>query len=186
MSTDRAGFPGSCDISDTCDELGIPAVRTGLLRPVWPGPPVLGPVSTLTLSAEIGGDPLADVLSALGAMPPGGVALIDLGGRVDLQCWGGRTTAAARHAGLVGALVNGAVRDSGELRGLEFPTFARGTFPARAKGRLGFRGVGHDVRLGGEVVRNGSAVVADDDGLVFFPYDTLPDVLSRARDMASS
>ncbi len=179
-------FPGSCDVSDACDELGIPAVRTGGIRPVWPGCPALfGRVRTLTLAPDATADPLSDVLAALTEIPAGDVAFIDLDGRLDVQCWGGRTADAARRAGVAGALVNGAVRDVSALRSLEFPTFALGTYPARAKGRLRYCGSGHDVVLGAGIVRSGSAVVADDDGLVFFPYETARDIVARARELAA-
>lgn len=177
--------PGSCDVSDACDDLGIPAVRTGSLRPAWPGcPPLFGRVRTLTLTTDPAGDPLPELLAALTAIPAGDVAFIDLHGRSDAQCWGGRTAAAARRAGLVGALVNGAVRDTAALRALACPTFALGTYPGRAKGRLKFCGAGGDVRLGNHIIRSGSAAVADDDGLVFFPFDLAAEVFARARDLA--
>lgn len=185
MKRAREPRPGSCDISDACDDLGIPAVRTGILRPAWPGcPPLFGRVRTLTLAADTAGDPLPDLLAALTAIPAGDVAFIDLDGRFDAQCWGGRTAEAARRAGLSGALVNGAVRDTAELRSLAFPTFALGTYPGRAKGRLKFCGADRDVMLGTQLVRSGSAAVADDDGLVFFPFDLAADVFARARDLA--
>ncbi len=178
-------IPGSCDISDACDDLGIPAVRTGSLRPAWLGcPPLFGRVRTLTLTPDPDGDPLPDLLAALTAIPAGDVALIDLEGRPDAQCWGGRTAQAARRAGVSGAIVNGAVRDTAALRSLSYPTFALGTYPGRAKGRLKFSGADRDVLLGDQIVRSGSAAVADDDGLVFFPFDVAVEVFARARDLA--
>jgi regulator of RNase E activity RraA len=178
-------FPGSCDVSDACDDLGIVAVRTGGLRPVWSGcPALLGRVRTLTLAPDPDADPLPEVLAALAAIPAGDIAFVDLDGRTDVQCWGGRTAGAARRAEVAGALVNGAVRDVAALRSLAFPTFAVGSYPARAKGRLRFRGTGNDVVLGAGTVRSGSAVVADDDGLVFFPYEAAGEVLARARVLA--
>jgi regulator of RNase E activity RraA len=188
MRLASAPFPGSCDISDACDDLGVPAVRVGGLRPTWPGcPALLGRVRTLTLTptSDAAADPLPEVLAALTAIPTGDVALIDLDGRSDVQCWGGRTATAARRAGVAGAVVNGAVRDVDALRSLDFPTFALGTYPARAKGRLTYRGAGRDVVLGTEIVRSGSVVVADDNGLVFFPFEVATDVLARARDLAA-
>jgi len=178
-------LPASSDISDACDDLGIPATRTGSLRPAWLGcPPLFGRVRTLTLASDPAGDPLPDMLAALTAIPAGDVAFIDIEGRSDAQCWGGRTAEAARRAGVSGAIVNGAVRDTAELRSLAYPTFALGTYPGRAKGRLKYCGSDRDVVLGTQIVRSGSAAVADDDGVVFFPFELAVEVFARARDLA--
>jgi regulator of RNase E activity RraA len=153
---------------------------------MWPGcPALLGRVQTLTLRSDAVGDPLPEVLAALAAIPSGEVVFIDLDGQPDVQCWGGRTAKAARLAGVAGALVNGSVRDVAALRSLAVPTFALGVYPARAKGRLGYCGAGQDVVLGTEIVRSGSVVIADDDGLVFFPYESAAEILARAHDLAA-
>jgi regulator of RNase E activity RraA len=187
MPVPAGAIPPTCDVSDACDDLGIPAVRVGGLRPMWPGCRALyGRVRTFTLAPDSAADPVPDLLVALGAGAEGDIALVDIGGRLDLQCWGGRTAAAARRAGIAGALVNGAVRDVAALRSLEFPTFALGTYPARARGRLGYRGSGLDVLFGTATVRSGSAVVADEDGLVFFPYEAASEVVGLARDIAAA
>ena len=178
--------PDSCDISDACDDLAVPAVRTGRFRPIWPGcPALLGRVWTLALAPAAGADPLPDVLAALAAIPAGDVALVDLTGRLDLQCWGGRTATAARLAGIAGVLVNGAVRDVAQLHALRFPTFALGCHPARARGRLAFVGAGGDVAIGADIVRAGWTVAADDSGAVFFPAQATDQVLARAREVAA-
>jgi 4-hydroxy-4-methyl-2-oxoglutarate aldolase len=188
-------MPSTCDISDACDELGIAAVRTGALRPAWTGcPAVLGRVVTLTLEPGEG-DPLPALLEAL-AEADGDVALVDLGGRVDVQCWGSVLATAARHHGITAALVNGATRDVAALAELGYPTYARGVVPARIRGRLTFTGAGADVVIagatmtagssaavekGGATVTPGSAVAADDSGAVFFPAKEMEAVLDWAR-----
>jgi len=181
-----AAPPASCDISDACDDLGVPAVRTGLLRPMWPECALFGPVRTLSLTPGDGADPVADLIADLARGRPGEIALVDLGGRTDLQCWGGRTARAAGAVGMAGALVNGALRDVSALRSLGLPAFAAGTYPARARGRLRYRGAGHDVRVGTATVRSGSAVAADADGCVFFAYDRVEEVVARARGIAAA
>src|SRR4051794_31955315 len=78
---------GSCDVSDSCDRLGIAAARTGVLRPLWPEcPAVSGPLTTVRLEPGAG-MPLPELLEVLaGAREQ--VVLFDLRGRVDVQCWG--------------------------------------------------------------------------------------------------
>jgi 4-hydroxy-4-methyl-2-oxoglutarate aldolase len=170
------------DVSDACDQLGIGAVRTGSLRPVWAEcAPLEGRVRTVRL--ERGTDaPLPDLLEVL-AGAAGDLLLVDLGGRTDAQCWGTVLATAARHFGVRGALVNGAVRDVEGLRELGFPTYARGVYPARTRGRLGLVAVDEPVELDGGIVEAGSFAIADASGAVFLPAHRATDVLSLAAEL---
>jgi len=172
-------LPGSCDVSDACDRLEIEAVRTGVLRPLWADcPPVAGRLTTVRLEPGAGA-PLADLLDAL-ARAAGGIVLVDLKGRVDVQCWGTVLAAAARRFGVRGALVNGAARDVEGLRQLAFPAYARGVHPAGMHGRLRLVAVDERVELDGSPVERGGFAVADASGAVFLPADRSGEVLSLA------
>ena len=170
---------GSCDISDACDRLGIDAVRTGALRPLWPEcPPLCGRLTTVRLEPG-GGTPLGELLGVL-AEARERLVLVDLGGRVDVQCWGTVLATAARHFGVRGALVNGAARDVEGLRELGFATYARGVYPGAMRGRLEVAAVDEPVDLDGRVVESGSTAAADASGIVFLPGDRI-DESSRSQ-----
>lgn len=171
------------DISDVCDETGIPAVRTGALTPAWPGCPRLaGPVATLSVRPAAADDPapLGDIAAAMAGLA-GSVLLVDLEGRSDAQCWGELLTACAQRAGVPGVIVNGAVRDVRGIADRKFPVFARGVYPARARGRLRLAAAGHPVMIDGQEVRPGDLAAADDDGLVVVPGGSSGLVLETAR-----
>lgn len=186
----RAGYAGpatSADVSDACDDLGVTAVRTGSLRPMWRGcPAVAGPVATLALrpATNLGEDPLPAILRVMAGMS-GRLVLIDLEGRTDQQCWGGVLTACAQRFGITGALVNGAVRDVQGIADRAFPVFARAVHPARIRARLRLAGHGADVVIDGAVVHPGDIAVADADGAVFLPFADLPRVARRAAERAA-
>lgn len=171
------------DVSDACDELGVPAVRTGELAPVWPGcPPLAGRIATITMRPAVSKseDPMADLLRALADMA-GCVVLIDLDGRMDLQCWGGFLTVVAQRVGILGAVVYGAVRDVGSLSASGFPVFASGVYPGRIRGRLRMTGVGAEVLIGDGTVGPAHVVLADQDGVIFLPQADAPRVAELAR-----
>ena len=171
---------GSCDVSDACDELGIEAVRTGALRPLWPGcPAICGPVTTVRLEPHGAGTPLGELLDVLAAARDR-LVLVDLRGRVDVQCWGTVLATAARHFGVRGALVNGAARDIDGLRELGFATYARGVYPGAMRGRLAVAALGEPVELEGGQVVPGSGAVADASGVVFLPGERMDEVLALA------
>jgi regulator of RNase E activity RraA len=161
--------PSSCDVSDACDELGIAACRSGALRPLWPGcAPVSGRLLTARLEPAAGAPgPLAELLELL-ARAGDRLVLIDLAGRVDHQCWGALLGQAALHHGVRGVLVNGAVRDVGELEVLGLPTYARGVHPAAAGGRVRVTALDQPVELEGGRVEPGSFAAVDRSGAVFF------------------
>jgi 4-hydroxy-4-methyl-2-oxoglutarate aldolase len=182
---DHAGSTSlaSCDVSDACDLLGIAAVRTGALRPLWPEcPPTGGPLTTVRLDTGAADTPLPQLLDVLAAAA-GRVILVDLGGRLDVQCWGTALASAARHFGVLGALVNGAARDVDGLRELGFATYARGVYPAAMRGRLGLAAVDEPVELEGSIVEAGSFAVADASGAVFLPAGSADAVLALAADL---
>jgi regulator of RNase E activity RraA len=177
---DRSG-PGSGDVSDVCDELGVDAFRTGVLRPAWPGvPPVAGLLATIRLEpAEDARSPLPELLELL-AGARDAVLLIDLAGRADCQCWGSVLATAAKRLGVRGVLVNGSVRDVDDLRGLDFPTFARGVYPGAMRGRLRIAATGEPVEVDGASVTPGCFAVADASGLVAFAASRADEVLALA------
>jgi 4-hydroxy-4-methyl-2-oxoglutarate aldolase len=182
-ASDQSAAFDSCDASDACDRLSVEGVaRTGALRPIWEDcPQLFGRIVTVRL--EPGSDsPLADLLEAL-AGAAGSLVLVDLGGRVDVQCWGTVLATSARHFGVRGALVNGAVRDVDGLRALGFPTYARSVHPATMRGRLRLAAVGEPVELDGAVVESGSFAVADRSGTVFLPFERAEEVLALAAEL---
>jgi 4-hydroxy-4-methyl-2-oxoglutarate aldolase len=178
---DREDFTSTSDVSDACDNLGVVAARSGAFTPAWAGaPPLTGVVHTVRLEPAItAGSPLPELLAFL-AGASGGVALVDLDARVDCQCWGEVLATAARHFGVVGALVNGSVRDVEALESLAFPVYARGVYPAAIRTRLRVASVGAPVVVDGETVEEGAFVVADRSGLVAFPAADRERVLAHA------
>jgi 4-hydroxy-4-methyl-2-oxoglutarate aldolase len=174
--------PESCDVSDACDRLGIEAVRTGALRPLWPAcPPIAGRLTTVRLEPAPG-TPLPRLLDVLGGAADR-IVLVDLGARVDVQCWGTVLASAARRFGVRGALVNGAARDVAGLQELGFPTYARGVYPAQMSGRLELVAVDAPVEIDGSVVEPGSFAVADASGAVFVAGEREAEVVALADEL---
>lgn len=174
-----------CDVSDSCDQLGLPCVRTGAIQPVYPDcPPFTGTISTVRLEPGPGMplDALVDVFRKTG----NDAVLIDLGGRTDIQCWGTVLATAASVCGVRAALVNGAVRDADGLAEMRFPTFARGVHPATMRGRLRLAEAEAPVVIDGQPVSPGWAVAADANGAIFFPKEHTAKVFGRAKEIAAA
>ena len=64
---------------------------------------------------------------------PGDVLVGDAGGMTDMSSMGGQSFVSAKARGLEGVVIDGAVRDVGEIRKYGVPTWCRGVTPKTGK-----------------------------------------------------
>ncbi|OZD08721.1 dimethylmenaquinone methyltransferase [Rhodococcus sp. 06-156-3C] len=150
------------------------------IRPAWAGARVAGPAYTVQ---GVGGDNLA-LHNAVAQAPSGHVLVVDAGGARHGH-WGEVLAVAARQRGLIGLVIDGAVRDTVELAAMDFPVFSRGiSIIGTRKGFTGAFGVPVDV--GGTKIETGDMVVGDADGVIAIPQNEVERVLdlsdARAAD----
>ncbi|RKT86690.1 regulator of ribonuclease activity A [Saccharopolyspora antimicrobica] len=105
---------------------------------------------------------LKEVLSTPGE---GRVLVIDGRGSVHTALMGDLIAELGRSNGWSGVIINGAVRDSAVLAGMEFGVKALGTNPRKST-KTGEGAVDEVVELGGVRFVPGEYVVADQDGVV--------------------
>ncbi|MGH3666477.1 MAG: RraA family protein, partial [Egibacteraceae bacterium] len=165
------GLPAAA-VSDAMERLGAMDAGISLLA----GEPLVGPAYTVQTAA---GDN-ATIHRALESAPAGGVLVIDAGGHLGRAVWGAVLTAAARQLGLLGVVVDGAVRDITAIRESGFVVYGRGVCPAGP--HKGFQGrIGGTVQCGGVPVTGGDLVVGDADGVVVVPQGRTGEVLAATR-----
>ena len=87
---------------------------------------------------------------------------------------------AAKHRGIAGLVIDGAVRDAAELSDMKFPVFARGLC-IRGTTKTYRGSIGEPVSIAGTVVHRGDIIVGDRDGLVVVPADELDESLRLAQ-----
>jgi 4-hydroxy-4-methyl-2-oxoglutarate aldolase len=170
-----AGFEA---ISPTtlADVLDREQVMDGGIRPLWcPMPRLAGPAFTVRCAP-------ADNLmlhAAIHRAGPGTVIVVQAGD-ADYAVAGGNVCAVAQRNGIAGFVVDGVIRDVGEVRELAFPVLARGVIPFPGAKRV-VHPLGETVRCGGVAVNPGDIVVADEEGVVVVPGDRRRQVLRDAR-----
>ena len=98
--------------------------------------------------------------------------------------FGGGAATLARANGFVGALVEGAVRDTHDLREMQFPAFARTVAPGYIVHKSAVTSVSEPVVIGGRTIRQGDVVVGDNDGVVLIRPDELETVVAKAEAIA--
>jgi regulator of RNase E activity RraA len=146
------------------------------LRPVGGPRAFAGPAVTVE---EIEGGNLMSHL-ALKYLRVGDVLVIDAKGVTTRACWGGLQTFAAAKRGVVGIVVDGAIRDAADVPTYGVPVYCRATSPAGPHKGWGGR-VNVPVACGGVTINPGDIVVGDADGLVVVPRDAGPAVAEKAR-----
>jgi regulator of RNase E activity RraA len=179
---DRLRGLDSCAVSDALDTLGLPGATTGI-GPLWPVPaPVAGRVRTVLVGPRRADHPAQHVAAAaIEAADPGDVLVIANGGRTDVSSWGGILTLAARRREIGGVVIDGACRDIAESAEQGFPVFGRAVVPVSARGRIVQLAMNEPVEIAGVTVSPGDAVLADTNGVVFIPADSLDRVIPLAE-----
>ena len=103
-------------------------------------------------------------------LQPGEVLVVDAGGSRDFGHFGDLLATCCQYRGCVGVVIDGSVRDTQELRKMEFPVFCTGTNPTRAS-RSEPGEINIAVKVGGVSVAPGDIIVADEDGVVVIAAD---------------
>lgn len=170
----RAAVLPTANIADAQERFGVPR---GIV-PVWAGARLVGRARTVRTRA---GDNLF-VHRALAESQPGDVLVVDGEGDTSRALIGDLIGRRALDAGVVGFVLDGAVRDVEELEELRLPVYARAVTPAgpykHGPGRLDV-----PVSIGGVVVAPGDLLVGDGDGVVVVPREQVEEVLTRAEEV---
>lgn len=119
-------------------------------------------------------------LIAVDGCRPDDVFIGAASGSMRAGMWGELLSTAARNAGCVGAIVDGAVRDVAQMKRMGFPAYARGTCIYDSRDRMRVIDVDVPVEIDGVVFAPGDLVIADADGVVVVPRAVEAVVVPRA------
>lgn len=182
-------------ISDVLDSMGIKGVvASTYLPPLIPGKKIAGTAVTLrsiperkTVTQGLHDKDFIRMASREThyLSEPGDILVADCGGNTDISNMGGQSVAVAVQKGLVGAIINGAVRDIPSYRLYDFPTWCKGTTPITGKCRIQAVEINGPVTLHDLVVEAGDLIVADDSGVCVIPADKAEYVLQQCKEIVA-
>jgi len=121
----------------------------------------------------------AKPVEAIDRAEEGQVIVIDAGG-LPPAVWGEMATRSCIQRKLAGVVINGAIRDTMNIREMNFPAFAKLVTPVAGEPK-GQGMIGVPLHFGGQSVRTGDWVVGDDDGVVVIPQERIVEVANRAQ-----
>ena len=174
-------FSPSCVVADSQERAGV---MHSAIKPITDDRFV-----GVALTVKLYPGDLVDCLDALKVAGEGDVIVVDACGDTETSIWGGLMAGLCQQKGVVGAVVDGAIRDTDEIKALGFPICTRAIVPRSThspySGRMEPIEVNVPITCGGVPVNPGDIVLADEIGVVVVPQEEAGEVLERARTQAA-
>jgi len=157
-------------------------------RPLSPGHArIVGPAFTLRfvparedLATPASWSNPISTRSAIEAMPPGCVAVVDAMGVTDAGIFGDILCARMQKRGVAALVTDGVLRDVAGVRGTGLPVWCQGAAAPPSVAGLTFVAWGQPIGCGGVAVFPDDVVVVDDDGAVLIPAAYVEQVVADA------
>ena len=173
-------------VADAMEQLyGQRAYMSHEMRPLTAAK-FAGPAITVLLKKEEhkeGSAASQGMLDAIDAGQPGSVYVMVLEDGADYAGIGGLMATAMKYRGFAGAVIDGSVRDTPQIRKLQFPVFSRGVAPSTTINHYRVTGTNVPVTCAGVRVNPGDIITADEDGVAVVPRARAPEVLKKAQDL---
>jgi 4-hydroxy-4-methyl-2-oxoglutarate aldolase len=173
-------------VADAMEQLyGQRAYMSHRMRPLFTTK-FAGPAVTVLLKKEEhkeGAPASQGMLDAIDAAPPGSVYVMVLDDGADYAGIGGLMATAMKYRGFAGAIIDASIRDTPQIRKLQFPVFSVGVAPSTTINHYKFAGANIPVICAGARVNPNDIIVADEDGVAVVPRARAAEVLKKAQEL---
>ena len=149
------------------------------IKGMWQGMPrIAGEVHTVSCPP---GDNLM-LHAAIYRAEPGSIIVVQAGD-FKYALSGGNVCATAQERGIAGFIIDGVIRDLGEVREAKFPVFARGVSPIPGK-KKALGTLNQPITCGGVGVNPGDIAIADEEGIAILPAQQSEELWLKAKQKA--
>ncbi len=138
-------------------------------------PRISGPAFTVEM---VGGENLS-LHRAIYEAPEGSI-IVAQSNTMDYAVIGGNVALIAKKRGIRGFIIDGLVRDIGEIRENKVPIFARGVIPMPG-GKKNAVPVNIPIIAGGISINPGDIIVADEEGVAVIPRDNAEEIYYQTK-----
>jgi len=176
----RAAKLDTTSLSDALDRLGIAGQCLGI-KPLDNRFRMTGRAFTILYGPA--GLPPGTVGDYIDDVAPGGVVVLDNGGRENATVWGDILTWVAHKRGVSGTVIDGACRDTHLSRDLGYPIYSRSYSMRTGKDRVQVEEMSCPVNIGDARVHPGDLLRGDSDGVVVIPKQHEDKILAAAEEI---
>jgi regulator of RNase E activity RraA len=173
-------------VADAMEQLyGQRSYMTHDMRPLAPAK-FAGPAVTVMLTKgehKEGSAASQGMLDAIDDSPAGSVYVMVVEDGGNFAGIGGLMATAMKYRGFAGAVIDASVRDTPQIRKLQFPVFSRGVAPSTTINHYRVTGVNVPVTCAGVRVNPGDIVTADEDGVAVIPQAKAAEVLKKSQEL---
>ena len=177
---ERAARLDTTALSDAMDRLSISGQCLGI-KPLDHHFRMTGRAYTILYGPA--GKPPGTVGDYIDEVPPGGVVVLDNGGRENATVWGDILTWVAHTRGVAGTVIDGACRDTALSLELGYPIYSRSYSMRTGKDRVQVEGTNVPVNIGDARVNPGDILRGDSDGVVVIPRAHEEEILKAAEEI---
>ena len=170
-------------LSDACDAAGHRDRALGAdIRPLDESLVLVGRARTTVWAPmfHVPSRPYDKEIAAVDSLRPGDVFVAAVGRSREIVPWGELLSTASVARGGRGAVMDGLIRDSGQIRAMGFPVYCTGRRPYDSCGRGIMVDYDVAITIDGVVIEPGDLVFGDSDGVVIVPQQAEAEVLERA------
>lgn len=175
-------YSPSCVVADAQERAGV---MRSYMKPIDNTTRFAGPA--LTVRLEPGNQ--VDCLDALSVAEAGDVIVVDAAGETETSIWGGLMAGLCQMKGVVGAVVDGAIRDTDETRDLGFYIFSKAVVPRAThtitSGRMVPIEINVPIQCAGVIVKPGDIIIGDEVGVTVVPLEVAEEILEKAQAQAA-
>lgn len=174
-------YSPSCVVADAQERAGV---MRSYLTALTQETRFVGPA--LTVRMEPGNQ--VDCLDALSVAQEGDVIVVDAAGETETSIWGGLMAGLCMMKGVVGAVVDGSIRDTDEIRDLGFQILSKAIVPRSTHTPFSERmepiEINVPIQCAGVVVNPGDIVIGDEIGVTVVPLENAKEILRKAHEQA--
>ncbi|GGG78068.1 methyltransferase [Salipiger pallidus] len=167
-------------VANVSDSMSRMTAAGSRLRPMHTSGGMAG--VALTVKARPGDNLMLH--AAIDRAVPGDVIVVDAGGALDNALMGELMLAYAIKKGVVGFVIDGAIRDLDNFRETNLPTWAAGV-THRGPYKDGPGEVNVPIAIDGMVFHPGDIVIGDSDGVLCVPIDGAETILKATQDKSA-
>jgi regulator of RNase E activity RraA len=176
-------------VADATEQLyGQRSYMSHEMRPLF-STKFAGPAVTVLMRKEEhkeGAAASQGMLDAIDGAAPGTVYVMVLEGGADYAGIGALMATAMKVRGMAGAVIDGSVRDTPQIRRIHFPVFSRGIVPSTTINHWRFAAGNVPVTCAGVRVNPNDIILADEDGVAVVARARAAEVLKKAQELENT